>query len=62
MNSGDWIENLSALELVDGKWKLFLYEESQLRRPALPKGNGEIVSSVKLRKRIKATKNILRFW
>ena len=62
MNSGDWIENLSALELVDGKWKLFLYEESLLQRSALPKSNGEMVSSAKLRKRIKATKNLLRFW
>ena len=23
MNSGDWIENLTALEYVDGKWELF---------------------------------------
>jgi hypothetical protein len=23
MNSGDWIENLSALEYVGGKWKLY---------------------------------------
>jgi UDP-2,3-diacylglucosamine pyrophosphatase LpxH len=28
MNSGDWIENLSALELVDGKWQLYKYNDA----------------------------------
>lgn len=27
LNSGDWIENLSALEYHDGKWEMFLYDE-----------------------------------
>ena len=27
MNSGDWIENLSALECVDGNWSVFYFEE-----------------------------------
>ena len=27
LNSGDWIENLSALEYQNGKWTLFYYEE-----------------------------------
>ena len=27
MNSGDWIENLSALEYNEGKWRLFNYRE-----------------------------------
>lgn len=26
LNSGDWIESLSALEYHDGEWKLFLYD------------------------------------
>jgi UDP-2,3-diacylglucosamine pyrophosphatase LpxH len=25
MNSGDWIENLTSLEYVDGKWSIFCY-------------------------------------
>lgn len=29
LNSGDWIENLSALEYHDGVWKIFHYEEHQ---------------------------------
>jgi len=28
MNSGDWIEHMSALELVDGKWSLYIHGES----------------------------------
>ncbi|WP_291072725.1 UDP-2,3-diacylglucosamine diphosphatase [Empedobacter sp. UBA5987] len=27
MNSGDWIENLSALEYIDGNWSVFYFEE-----------------------------------
>lgn len=29
MNSGDWIENLSALEYHDKEWSIFYYEEHQ---------------------------------
>ncbi len=29
MNSGDWIENLSALEFNDGEWKLYAYEAEE---------------------------------
>ena len=29
MNSGDWIENLSALEYIGGKWKLYRFGEEQ---------------------------------
>jgi UDP-2,3-diacylglucosamine pyrophosphatase LpxH len=28
MNSGDWIEHMSALEFVDGKWSLYLHGEA----------------------------------
>lgn len=28
LNSGDWIENLTALEYVDDKWSLFQYHEA----------------------------------
>lgn len=30
MNSGDWIENLSALEYEDGQWKLYKYSEDKV--------------------------------
>jgi UDP-2,3-diacylglucosamine pyrophosphatase LpxH len=29
LNSGDWIENLTALEYNKGKWKLYTYHEDQ---------------------------------
>ena len=29
LNSGDWVENLTALEYNRKKWKLFRYEESK---------------------------------
>ena len=30
LNSGDWIENLTALEYHNGHWKLYSYLEDQL--------------------------------
>lgn len=35
MNSGDWIENLSALEFEDGQWKLYKYNEDKLAQSVL---------------------------
>lgn len=29
MNSGDWVENLTALEYVDGEWSIFKYENKK---------------------------------
>jgi hypothetical protein len=29
LNSGDWVENLSALEYQNGEWKLFVYEDEK---------------------------------
>ncbi len=29
LNSGDWIENLSALEYHKGRWSIFFYDENQ---------------------------------
>jgi len=29
LNSGDWVENLTALEYNEGKWSLYKYEESK---------------------------------
>ena len=29
MNSGDWVENLTALEYNGGEWKLFVYEDEK---------------------------------
>jgi len=32
MNSGDWIENLTALEYADGKWSLYNYHEDPVAK------------------------------
>jgi UDP-2,3-diacylglucosamine pyrophosphatase LpxH len=37
LNSGDWIENLTALEYTDGQWQLYKYMEDEVARAvALP--------------------------
>jgi hypothetical protein len=38
LNSGDWIENLTALEYHEGHWKIYRYQEDQIaQRIKLPK-------------------------
>lgn len=36
LNSGDWIENLTALELEAGEWNIYQYNEKQFAQPATP--------------------------
>ena len=31
LNSGDWVENLTALEYYDGKWHLFSFKDNFLQ-------------------------------
>jgi UDP-2,3-diacylglucosamine pyrophosphatase LpxH len=37
LNSGDWIENLTALEYNEGKWQLYRYREEELPAEAAEK-------------------------
>lgn len=32
LNSGDWIENLTALEYAAGKWELYKFNEEEWRQ------------------------------
>lgn len=32
LNSGDWIENLTALEYVGGEWKIYRYDENEMQQ------------------------------
>ncbi|WP_299455910.1 UDP-2,3-diacylglucosamine diphosphatase [uncultured Microscilla sp.] len=32
LNSGDWIENLTSLEYNNGAWKLYQYDETQIKK------------------------------
>ena len=34
LNSGDWIENLTALEYAEGKWSLYKFNEAEMRNLA----------------------------
>lgn len=35
MNSGDWIEHMSALEYYKGRWKLYIHEEHLIAQAAM---------------------------
>jgi UDP-2,3-diacylglucosamine pyrophosphatase LpxH len=32
LNSGDWIENLTALEYVNGEWNIYRYDENEMQQ------------------------------
>lgn len=32
LNSGDWIENLTALEYANGGWKIYRYDENEMKQ------------------------------
>jgi UDP-2,3-diacylglucosamine pyrophosphatase LpxH len=37
LNSGDWVENLSSLEYVNGEWNIFSYDEKDFEKIKLHK-------------------------
>ncbi len=46
MNSGDWVENLSALEYRFGEWSIYRYDVSDYELP-MPRLNGKALRSAK---------------
>jgi predicted phosphodiesterase len=36
LNSGDWIESLSALEYHQGKWSIYKYNEDEMAKDVIP--------------------------
>ena len=38
LNSGDWVENLTALEYYDKSWKIFKYEQSNFQKDEVEEG------------------------
>jgi hypothetical protein len=65
MNSGDWVENLSALEMRDGQWRIFKYESSDLSQIAQPAISTDQISTPfpeSLRKKIFNPGDILHIW
>ena len=45
LNSGDWIENLTALEYVDSKWTLFCYNENDFKHDEHEEEDGLVMMS-----------------
>ena len=45
LNSGDWVENLTALEYAGGRWRLYRYEEDP------------VAKTVKIPKRLKTSRD-----
>ncbi|MEP6948676.1 MAG: UDP-2,3-diacylglucosamine diphosphatase [Ginsengibacter sp.] len=42
LNSGDWIENLTALEYNDGKWIIYKYEEAYMEKEITEEEESEL--------------------
>ena len=66
MNSGDWVENLSALELVNGEWRMFMYEESNLHMTPvirhLDVKKDDSNEPARLKQKVLSTKQMLKLW
>ena len=45
LNSGDWIENLTALEYNDGEWKLYKFDDTERERMLLHTDDEEPTTS-----------------
>jgi UDP-2,3-diacylglucosamine pyrophosphatase LpxH len=41
LNSGDWIENLSALEFVNNEWSIYRFNEEEYSKMKIDKETGE---------------------
>nr|WP_121270461.1 UDP-2,3-diacylglucosamine diphosphatase [Pedobacter schmidteae] len=39
LNSGDWVENLTALEYYDKSWKIFKYEQKNFQKDEVEEGD-----------------------
>lgn len=48
LNSGDWIENLTALEYNDGEWEIYKYEESEIENLPVEDDNDVELSNTQL--------------
>ncbi len=65
MNSGDWVESLSALEMCDGQWRIFTYNSSGLPVAVdknLRSPEKTIAERERLRRRIFSPGDVLRLW
>ncbi|MEO0775667.1 MAG: UDP-2,3-diacylglucosamine diphosphatase [Bacteroidota bacterium] len=62
LNSGDWIEHLSALEYRDGEWKIFTFEKEAVGTEKQPEKMPQYAPSPKeLVKRVLDTSETVRY-
>jgi UDP-2,3-diacylglucosamine pyrophosphatase LpxH len=45
LNSGDWIENLTALEYINGEWEIYRFDESAFQHEQLHEAEEELNNS-----------------
>ncbi|MNE44030.1 hypothetical protein D3C80_1382390 [compost metagenome] len=50
LNSGDWVENLTALEYCDQSWKIFKYDHKDFQKDDVEEG--ELSDSEDLRSKL----------
>ena len=48
LNSGDWIENLSALEYADGKWDIYRFDDNDILNMAVKDKEEEELNNTQL--------------
>lgn len=59
LNSGDWIENLTALEYNDGEWKIYKYNEDEIETGADDESEETILSNNELFENMVADFNLM---
>lgn len=59
LNSGDWIENLTALEYNDGEWKIYKYNEDEIETGADDESEEPILSNNELFENMVADFNLM---
>jgi UDP-2,3-diacylglucosamine pyrophosphatase LpxH len=60
LNSGDWIENLTALEYVNNEWKIYKFDEAELLQMNTTAAEDEELDSSKLFDNMVEEFNLLR--
>ncbi len=60
LNSGDWIENLTALEYNDGDWKIYKYDEAEMEEETEEEAEENVLSNSKLFENMVADFNLMK--
>lgn len=60
LNSGDWIENLTALEYAEGEWKIYRFDENDMLHAVVNNTEEEELNSTQLFDNLVEEFNLLR--